>query len=152
VVQEPLRAERHHQQTVGVLGGGPGQPGPQGTHVDRWRTVRVGAGVEGRCHQRVPVVLAAKIQPGAAIAGTPDLENRAQRGDQLGHAGDRIVELGTEPLLDLRADLSAQAQDESSAAQQLMIIGLVRQVYRVARERNRDIRHETQAAHRGGQR
>jgi hypothetical protein len=59
--------------------------------------------------------------------------------------------LGTEPLLDLRADLSAQAEDESAAAQQLMIIGLMRQVYRVARERNRHIRHEIQAAYRGGQ-
>ena len=33
-----------------------------------------------------------------------------------------------------------------------MIIGLMGQVYWVARERYRDIRHETQAAHRGGQR
>ena len=94
-----------------------------------------------------------KIQPGAAIAGKLQTSKIARSAAiSSGYAGDRIVELGTEPLLDLRADLSAQAQDESSAAQQLMIIGLVRQVYRVAGERNRDIRHETQAAHRGGQR
>jgi hypothetical protein len=60
--------------------------------------------------------------------------------------------LGTEPLLDLRTDLGAQAEDESAAAQQLMIIGLMRQVYGVARERDCHVRHEIQATYRGGQR
>ena len=147
VVQEPLGAERHHQQTVGVLRGGPGQLRSQGADVDRRRTVRVGTGIEGRCHQRVPVVFAAKIQP---IPGVPGLENRAQGGDQLGHPPDRIVELGTEALLDLCANLSAQAQDEPAVTEQLMVVGLMRQMDRVARERNCDIRHQTQTAHRGG--
>jgi hypothetical protein len=60
--------------------------------------------------------------------------------------------LGTEALLDLRADLSAEAEDESAAAQHLVIDGLMRQVYRVARKCDRHIRHEIQAPHRGGQR
>ena len=149
LVQEPLRAERHHQQAVGVLGGGAGQLRPKGADVDRRRTVGVRAGVEGRRHQRVPVVLAAKVQ---AAAGIPGLEDRAQGSDQLGHAGHRVIELRAESLLDLRADLSAQAEEESPAAQQLVIIGLVRQVDRIARKRDRHVRHQVQTAHRGGQR
>jgi hypothetical protein len=77
----------------------------------------------------VSVVLTAKVQPGARITGIPGVE------------------------IARRAAISSvmRATGEPAAAQQLMIIGLMRQVYRVARERNRHIRHETQAAHRGGQ-
>ena len=144
VVQEPLRAERHHQQTVGVLSDGTGQPRPECADVDRWRAVRIRAWVERRRHQGVPVVVAAKIQP---LAGVPGREDRPQRRDQFGHPGHRFVELGAETLFDLGADLGSQAQSEPARAQQLMIIGLVCQVNRVARECDSHIGHQVQAGH-----
>jgi hypothetical protein len=136
-------------QAVGVLGGGPSQLGPKGADVDRRRTVGVRAGAEGRRHQRVPVVLASKVQAATRI---PRLEDCAQGRDHLDHAVHRMVELGPEPLLDLRADLSAKAEEKSPATQQLVVIGLVHQMYRIARKRDRHIRHQAQTAHRGSQR
>ena len=60
--------------------------------------------------------------------------------------------LGAEPLFDLSPDLSSQAEDESSRAQQLMVVGLVRQMNRVAWERDRDIGHQVQVGDRCRQR
>ncbi len=62
-----------------------------------------------------------------------------------------MVELGAEPLLDLRTNLRAQAQVEPSGTEQLVVVGLMREVNRVARKRNRHIGHQIQATHRGGQ-
>ena len=63
-----------------------------------------------------------------------------------------MVELRPEPPLDLRADLGAEPEEEPTAAEQLVIVGLMRQVYRVARKRDGHIRHQVQAAYGGGQR
>ena len=60
--------------------------------------------------------------------------------------------MGAEPLLDLRANLGAQTEEESPAAQQLVIIGLMRQVYRVPRKRDRHVRQQVQTTYRSGQR
>ena len=97
----------------------------------------------------MPVVVAAKVQP---LIGVPGREDRPQRRNQLGHPGHRFVELGAEPLFDLSADLSSQAEDEPSRAQQLMVVGLVRQMNRVAWERDRDIGHQVEAGDRCRQR
>jgi hypothetical protein len=63
-----------------------------------------------------------------------------------------MVELRAETLFDLRANLSAKAQEESPAAQQLVIVGLVGQVDRITRKRDGHVRHQVQTAHRGRQR
>ncbi len=142
LVQEPLVAERHDQQAVGVLGGRAGQPRTQRADIDRRRPVRVLTGAEGRRHQRVAVVLAAEVEP---LAGGPGLEDRPQRRDQLGHPGHRLVELRAEPLLDLRADLRAKPEREPAFAEQLVIDRLVGEMNRVARKRDCDVGHQVEA-------
>jgi hypothetical protein len=97
----------------------------------------------------VPVVVAAEIQ---ALAGVPRREDRAQRGDQFGHPGHRLVELRAEPLFDLGTDLGSEAKSESSRTQQLMVVGLVRQMNRVARERDCHISHQVQVRDGGRER
>ena len=149
LAQEPGRGERHHQQTVGHLGGRAGQPRAQRAEVDRRRPERVGAGVERRGHQGVPVELAAEVQP---LTGLPGGEDRPQRADEFTHAGHRMVEGRPVALLDLGADLGAQPQGEPAPGEQLVVVGLVRQLNRVARERDRDVGHQVQAGHPGSQR
>lgn len=151
VLQEPLRTERHHQQAVGMFSSGSSQLRAKRADIDRRWAVGVRTGVEGRRHQCVPIVVAPKVQPATGITGVPGRKDRAQRGNQLGHAGHRIVELRPEPLLDLRADLSAKSEDEPATGKQLVVVGLMRQMYRVAGKRDGHIRHQVQAAHRSGQ-
>ncbi|EUA89595.1 hypothetical protein I551_3950 [Mycobacterium ulcerans str. Harvey] len=62
-----------------------------------------------------------------------------------------MVERGAEPILDLGAHLGAKAQDESAAAEQLVVIGLMGQVYRIAWKSDRHVGHQIQAAYRGGE-
>ena len=80
-----------------------------------------------------------------SLAGVPGGEDRPQRTDHLLHPGDRAVELGAVALLDLRADLRAQAQDESPLGQQLQIVGLMSELNRVAGECDRDVGHHIEA-------
>ena len=63
-----------------------------------------------------------------------------------------MLELRAEPLFDLRANLGAKAQEEPPAAQQLVIVGLVGQVDRIARKRDGHVRHQVQTAYGGRQR
>ena len=143
LVQEALVAERHDQQAVGVLGGRAGQPRAERTDVDRRRAVGVLAGAECRRHQRVPVVLAAEVEP---LARLPGIEDRPQRRDQLGHPRHRLVELRAEPLLDLRADLRAQAERKPALAEQLEVDRLMGEMNRVAGKRNCDVGHQIKTA------
>ena len=148
LVQEPLRAERHDEQAVGGPGGGPGQPRAQCADVDRWRAVRVGAGAEGRGHQRVPVVVPAEIEP---FAGVPRREDGPQRAHQFRHPGNGPVELRAEPLLDLRPHLRAKAERETPLRQQLQVIRLMCEMNRIAGKRDRNVGHQVEALDRGGQ-
>ncbi len=80
------------------------------------------------------------------------MEYRAERGDEFGHPGHGFVELGTESLFDLRADLGSQAENEPARAQQLMVVGLMGEMNRIARERDSHVGHQIQAGHRCRQR
>ena len=62
------------------------------------------------------------------------------------------VEIGAEALLDLGADLGAQPKGEAALGEDLVIDGLVGQMNRVARERDRHIGHQVQPTDRGRQR
>ena len=92
----------------------------------------------------MPVELAAEVQP---IAGLPGGEDGTQRADQLTHPAHRSLEFRAIALLDLGTDLGAQSEGEPPAGQQLVVIGLVGQLDRIARERDCDIGHQIQAAH-----
>jgi hypothetical protein len=62
-----------------------------------------------------------------------------------------MFELSTEALLDLRANLSPEAENEPSTTEQLVIVGLMRQVDGVAWKGDRHIGHQVQSADRSGQ-
>ena len=144
-VQEALRPERHHQQAVGDFGCGPGHLGTERAEVDRRRSERVRPGVERRRHQRVPEELAAEVEPLTVVPGG---EDRPQSADHLLDPCDRAVELSPVTLLDLRANLGAEAEDETALGDLLKVVGLMGQLYRVARERNRDVGHQVQSPER----
>ena len=109
LAQKLRRPERHHQQSVRHLRGRPGQLRAQCADVDRRRAEGVRSGVERRRHQGVTVELPAEIQP---LAGLPGGEDGPQRADELTHPPHRPIKLGAVTLLNLGADLSAQAEGE----------------------------------------
>ncbi len=97
--------------------------------------VRVRPGVEERGHQRVPVELAAEVELRAVVPARPD---RPDREHELTHALDRVRPRHREPLLDVRLDLRAESEPEAAVRRELEVVRDLRQVHRVARERNRN--------------
>ncbi len=62
----------------------------------------------------------------------------------------RLAPGRAEALLDVRPDLRAEAEAEATLGQQLEVVGGVRQVHRAAGERDGDVGHEVERAHRRG--
>ena len=93
----------------------------------------------------MPVVLAAEVESFALV---PRGKDGSQRPHQFLHPRDRMIELDSITLLNLRANLRAQTQDEASFADQLEVIGLMGELNRIARECNRNIRHDVEILHR----
>ena len=130
------RVERHHQQSVGDFGRQSDHLWPESAQRDGRRAVRVGPRVEHRRHQRVRPELAMEIEP---LAGLPRGEDGPEGPDHLAHAGDGAVERGAVPLLDLCPDLGTESQAEAPPREELEIVGLVRQLHRVARKGDGDV-------------
>src|SRR5262245_51117263 len=90
---------------------------------------------EHRRHQRVRVELAAELEPRAALPAAPD---RAEREHELAHALHGARPRLAVALLDVRADLRAEAEHEASARERLEILREIGSRHRVAREGHRD--------------
>ena len=80
----------------------------------------------------------------------PVLQDRLDRQHPLAHVRDRPPELAPEALLHVRLDLRAEPEAEPPAGQLLEVVGRVGQVPRAARERDGDVGHEVEVAHRRG--
>ncbi len=137
--------ERHDEDAVGHLGRHLVHLRAQRAHEDRRDAVRVGAGVERGRRERVAGVLALEPQRRALL---PVLQDRLDRQHPLAHVRDRPPELAAEALLHVRLDLRAEAEPEAPAGQLLEVVGRVGQVPRAARERDGDVGHEVEVAHR----
>ena len=91
----------------------------------------------------MPVELAAEVQP---IAVLPGAEDGPQRGDQFPHPFHRPVEGCAVAALDLGPDLGAEPEGEPARAEQLVVVGLMGELNRIARERDGDVGHQIQPA------
>ncbi len=122
-------------EAVRDLSGRFGHAGTDATQEDARQAVRIRAGVEERCHQRVRVELTAELQWRALVPRRP---NGADREDHLAHALGRPRPRHGEAFLDVRLDLRAEPEVEPSVRRELEVVGELRERHRRARERDRD--------------
>ena len=94
---------------------------------------------EERGHQRMRVEVAAEGQRRAVLPRVPDGPDGQ---DHLPHAGRRVAPLHAEPLGDVRFDLTAETEHETTLGERLQVPAGVGQRHRVAGERHRDRRAE----------
>src|SRR5207247_878209 len=115
----PLGREAVQQDPVGDLARDLGHALADGGEEHLRDAVRVGTGVEERRHEGVPVELAAEVELLAFVPARPD---GAHREDELAHPLRRVRPRHREPLLDVRLDLAAEAQDEAALRVELEVV------------------------------
>jgi hypothetical protein len=106
------------------------------------RPVRIRTWRKERRHQGVPVELAFELQGRSVVPGLPD---GAQGQDVFAHATGGMRPRHRKSLLDMRLDLTAEAEDEPAVRHELQIVGRVSQHHRRACERHRDAGAELDA-------
>src|SRR4029453_1259210 len=110
---------------------------------DRRTAGRIRAGAEERGHEGGGVESAAELEPLAAVPPPPD---RPHGLHELAHAGIRLRPGLPEALLDVRADLRAEPENEAPTREELEVVREVGAYHRIAREGDRDRGREPHAA------
>ncbi len=136
------RVEGVDDESIADLCGHLGHPRTDSGQNDAGHPVRVGAGVEDRCHQGVGVEFAAKIEPAVGVPAAPLL---AQRQDVLPHPRRRFRPRHAEAFFDVRADLRAEPEGETAARVGVQVVRDVRHGHRAARQCDRHARRQFDA-------